>query len=117
MAMHKGSMLLLAVADMLAAAGVAARSWGPRDLEELKQEAQRRAERRLPPVGNVNPEDMREALADLYLLMKSGDPKDVWVNPDGGHMGRSEKWPQGRIVERVVMPWIERALSAPPAKP
>src|SRR5262245_18773137 len=47
---------------LLATASVAvAQSWGPRDLDELKQEAQRRSERRLPPVGNVKPDDMREA--------------------------------------------------------
>jgi hypothetical protein len=40
----------------------AAQSWGPLTLEELKQEAQRRAERNLPPLSGVNPEDAREAL-------------------------------------------------------
>jgi len=66
------------------------------------------------PMLLVNGEkDTQQPIADLYLMMKHGDPKDVWVNPDGGHMGRSEKWPQRQIIERVVMPWIERALSAP----
>lgn len=60
--------------------------------------------------------DTQQPIADLYLLMKHGDPKDVWVNPDGGHMGRSQQWPQGKIVENVVMPWIERKLNAPVAK-
>jgi pimeloyl-ACP methyl ester carboxylesterase len=70
------------------------------------------------PMLLVNGEkDTQQPIADLYLLMKHGDPKDVWVNPEGGHMGRSESWPQGRILERVVMPWIERALAAPAAKP
>jgi pimeloyl-ACP methyl ester carboxylesterase len=35
----------------------------------------------------------QQPIADLYLLMKHGDPKDVWVNPEGGHMGRSASWP------------------------
>jgi pimeloyl-ACP methyl ester carboxylesterase len=69
------------------------------------------------PMLLVNGEkDTQQPIADLYLMMKHGDPKDVWVNPAGGHMGRSEQWPQGMILERVVMPWIERALAAPAQK-
>ena len=65
------------------------------------------------PMLLVNGEkDTQQPIADLYLMMKHGDPKDTWVNPAGGHMGRSAQWPQAQIVERVVMPWIERALSA-----
>jgi esterase FrsA len=65
------------------------------------------------PMLLVNGEkDTQQPIADLYLMMKHGDPKDAWVNPDGGHMGRSQKWPQGQILERVVLPWIERALGA-----
>ena len=69
------------------------------------------------PLLLVNGEkDSQQPIADLYLVMKHGDPKDVWVNPDGGHMGRSQKWPQGKIVEEVVMPWIERKLAPAPVK-
>jgi pimeloyl-ACP methyl ester carboxylesterase len=70
------------------------------------------------PMLLVNGEkDTQQPIADLYLLMKNGDPKDVWVNPDGGHMGRSKQWTQGRIVNTVVAPWIDRMLGAPAAKP
>lgn len=71
------------------------------------------------PMLLVNGErDTQQPIADLYLMMKHGDPKDVWVNPDGGHMGRSDRWPQPQIIERVIMPWIERALApAAPRKP
>jgi len=69
------------------------------------------------PMLLINGEkDTQQPIADLYLLMKHGDPKDVWVNPEGGHMGRSAQWPQGRIFEQVVLPWIERRLAAPPEK-
>ena len=69
------------------------------------------------PMLLVNGEkDTQQPIADLYLMMKHGDPKDAWVNPEGGHMGRSEKWPQRQILERVVMPWIERTLNAPVLK-
>ena len=54
--------------------------------------------------------DSQQPIADLYLLMKHGDPKDVWVNPQGGHMGRSERWPDGKVRSEVVEPWVLRHL-------
>lgn len=54
--------------------------------------------------------DTQQPIADLYLLMKHGDPKDVWVNPAGGHMGRSQDWSSRDIFTRVVLPWIVRRL-------
>ncbi len=69
------------------------------------------------PMLLVNGEkDTQQPIADLYLMMKHGDPKDVWVNPAGGHMGRSPNWPQSKIIETVVMPWIERKLNEPVKK-
>jgi len=63
-------MLCLAAAIPLASA----QSWGPLNLEELKAETQRRADRNLPPIGGVRPEDAREAMAQLKTL----EP-DVWA--------------------------------------
>jgi esterase FrsA len=69
------------------------------------------------PMLLVNGEkDTQQPIADLYLMMKHGDPKDAWVNPAGGHMGRSEQWPQRRVLDEVVFPWIERKLAAPAQK-
>jgi len=63
------------------------------------------------PMLLVNGErDTQQPITDLYLMMKHGDPKDAWVNPAGGHMGRSEQWPQRRVLDEVVLPWIERKL-------
>ena len=63
------------------------------------------------PMLLVNGErDTQQPIADLYLLMKHGDPKEVWVNPEGGHMGRSERWPQGKVLAEVVEPWVLRRL-------
>lgn len=65
------------------------------------------------PMLLVNGEkDTQQPISDLYLMMKHGDPKDAWVNPAGGHMGRSDAWPQRKILDEVVMPWIERRLAA-----
>jgi pimeloyl-ACP methyl ester carboxylesterase len=63
------------------------------------------------PMLLVNGErDTQQPISDLYLMMKHGDPKDAWVNPAGGHMGRSPQWTSRAINERVVTPWIARQL-------
>lgn len=63
------------------------------------------------PMLLVNGErDSQQPIADLYLLMKHGEPKEAWVNPEGAHLGRSERWPQGRILSEVVQPWVLRRL-------
>jgi len=49
---------------------------------------------------------------DLFLLMRSGSPKEVWFNPDGGHMGRSTEMSDRKIFETVTLPWVVRMLSA-----
>ena len=54
--------------------------------------------------------DSQIPIADLYLLLEHGDAKDAWVNPQGGHMGRSQQWPGPVIAEKVLMPWIARRL-------
>ncbi len=70
-------------------------------------------ERPSAPMLLVNGErDTQQPISDLYLLMRHGDPKDVWVNPEGGHMGRSERWPQGKVLAEVVEPWVLRKLGA-----
>ena len=56
--------------------------------------------------------DSQVPIADLYLLLEHGDAKDAWVNPGGGHMGRSADWPSGAIAEKVLMPWITRRMKA-----
>jgi pimeloyl-ACP methyl ester carboxylesterase len=52
--------------------------------------------------------DSQIPITDLYLLLEHGDPKEAWVNPQGGHMGRSPQWPGSAIAEKVLMPWITR---------
>src|ERR1700687_3338887 len=56
--------------------------------------------------------DSQVPIADLDLLLHAGSPKEAWVNPGGGHMGRSAEWPDGRIFSEVVGPWIARQLGA-----
>jgi esterase FrsA len=54
--------------------------------------------------------DSQVPIADLDLLLHAGSPKEAWVNPGGGHMGRSADWPDGKIFREVVTPWIARQL-------
>lgn len=56
--------------------------------------------------------DTQVPMADIELLLRSGDtPKDAWINPRGGHMGRdANAWPDPVIFKKVTMPWLLRQL-------
>jgi dienelactone hydrolase len=54
--------------------------------------------------------DSQVPIADLYLLLEHGDAKEAWVNPQGGHMGRSPQWPGPAIAEKILMPWMAEKL-------
>ena len=54
--------------------------------------------------------DTQVPVDDLFLLMNNGDPKEAWVNPTGGHMGRSAQLSDQKIFETVVLPWVVRRL-------
>lgn len=63
------------------------------------------------PMLLVNGEkDSQVPIEDLYALLRSGSPKEAWVNPEGGHIGRNRDWPDTRIFSQVVVPWLERVL-------
>jgi len=54
--------------------------------------------------------DTQVPIEDLFLLMHSGSPKEVWINPQGGHMGRNPQLSDQRIFETVTLPWVVRTL-------
>jgi len=58
--------------------------------------------------------DTQIPLADLQLLLVSGvTPKEAWINPEGGHLGRQVKvWPDPIILKQIVIPWLLRHLQA-----
>lgn len=63
------------------------------------------------PTLLVNGEnDTQVPIADLDILLHNGSPKEAWVNPTGAHMGRSSDWPDGKIFEQIVVPWIARRI-------
>ena len=59
-------------------------------------------------VNGIN--DTQVPIADLYLLQSHGDPKESWINPKGGHMGRNAQLPDDWIFEKVVLPWVVRRM-------
>ena len=56
--------------------------------------------------------DTQVPIDDLYILLRSGTPKEAWVNPQGGHVGRGPGWPDGKIFTDVAMPWLVQVLKA-----
>jgi cephalosporin-C deacetylase-like acetyl esterase len=61
-------------------------------------------------------QDTQVPISDAYLLLSSGDvPKEAWVNPQGGHLGRQVKiWPDPVIFRKILVPWLVRILEIPP---
>jgi esterase FrsA len=59
--------------------------------------------------------DTQVPIEDEYLLLSKGDvPKEAWINPHGGHLGRQVGvWPDPRIFKEVIIPWLVKVLEAP----
>ena len=59
--------------------------------------------------------DTQVPIEDEYLLLSKGDtPKEAWINPSGGHLGRQVGvWPDPRIFKEVITPWLVKTLQAP----
>ena len=62
--------------------------------------------------------DTQVPISDIYLLLDSGDvPKDAWINPHGGHLGRQVKvWPDPAILKQIIIPWLVRTLEVQTAR-
>lgn len=60
--------------------------------------------------------DTQVPISDSYLLLSNGDvPKEAWINPQGGHLGRQVKvWPDPVIFRKVIIPWLVRVLEVTP---
>jgi pimeloyl-ACP methyl ester carboxylesterase len=55
--------------------------------------------------------DTQVPFEDVVLLLSHGSPKEAWVNPEGGHMGRTRTLPDPVIFDTVTLPWIVRRLT------
>jgi esterase FrsA len=62
--------------------------------------------------------DTQVPISDAYLILNSGDvPKEAWINPQGGHLGRQVKvWPDPVIFRQVIIPYLIRTLEVPSTK-
>ena len=58
--------------------------------------------------------DTQVPIDDIYLILSKGDvPKDAWINPKGGHLGRQVGvWPDPLIFKQVIIPWHVKTLQA-----
>jgi dipeptidyl aminopeptidase/acylaminoacyl peptidase len=58
--------------------------------------------------------DTQVPIDDLELLINSGTtPREAWINPAGGHMGRNATtWPDPVIFRKIILPWEARHLNA-----
>jgi esterase FrsA len=58
--------------------------------------------------------DTQVPIEDEYLLLSKGDvPKQAWINPHGGHLGRQVGvWPDPRIFKEVIIPWLVHTLES-----
>jgi esterase FrsA len=63
--------------------------------------------------------DTQVPIDDLELLLNSGSgPREAWINPVGGHMGRTAgTWPDPVIFRQVILPWEVRRLNQKPDAP
>lgn len=53
-------------------------------------------------VNGVN--DTQVPIDDTYILLRAGTPKEAWINPQGGHIGRGAGWSDAKIFSEVVLP-------------
>jgi esterase FrsA len=60
--------------------------------------------------------DTQVPISEAYLLLSNGDvPKEAWINPKGGHLGRQVKvLPDPVIFRTVIIPWLVHALGVQP---
>ena len=63
--------------------------------------------------------DTQVPIDDLELLLNSGiEPREAWINPAGGHMGRTPTtWPDPVIFRKIILPWEVRHTSQKPDTP
>jgi len=63
--------------------------------------------------------DTQVPIDDLELLLNSGsEPREAWINPAGGHMGRTPgTWPDPVIFRKIILPWEVRRLKQKPETP
>jgi dipeptidyl aminopeptidase/acylaminoacyl peptidase len=56
--------------------------------------------------------DTQVPMSEVDLLLRSGNaPKEAWINPVGGHLGREPRgWTDPVIFSKVILPWEVRLV-------
>lgn len=54
--------------------------------------------------------DDQHPIEDFYLLLDHGDPKEVRIYPEAGHMGRQPGKPDHEVLDRITH-WVKRKLN------
>ena len=84
-----------------------------RELQQLSLETQGLLGKPTAPMLVIaGVKDTQVPIADSYLLLSNGDvPKEAWINPLGGHLGReATRWKDPEIFQKVIIPWEVRML-------
>ena len=55
--------------------------------------------------------DTQMPIEDLYIVLRTGtNPRQAWVNPTSGHIGRNRGLSDAPIFEGVITHWFARRL-------
>jgi pimeloyl-ACP methyl ester carboxylesterase len=84
-------------------------------LDEVLMAAPAYSQRAAPLLLINGARDSQIPIADVELLAATYPQSSVWINPEGGHMGRSAAWSGKRIFSEVTAPWLARTLDLSPA--
>jgi esterase FrsA len=110
-----GATYLFGAASLLEARGQA---MGTKTLEEFLQAAPALSlkdmgllDKPSAPILGVNGKlDDQAPVADIYLLMEHGSPKEARIYPDGRHMGRTPGMPEHEIFDMIAA-WLRDKLA------
>ncbi len=89
-------------------------------LPKMSLQAQGLLDKQTAPILVVGgTKDTQVPIDDLELLINSGTtPREAWINPAGGHMGRTPgTWPDPVIFKKIILPWEVRHLTTKPDAP
>jgi len=111
----RASQYLMGPASLLAARGYIFRT---KDLEEILRLAPKLSlvsqgliDKPCAPLLLINgKKDDQHPIDDFYLLMEHGDPKEVFIFPEGGHMGRTPGKSNEPALNTLVR-WMHKKLT------
>lgn len=55
--------------------------------------------------------DSQVPIDDQFLLLRRGDAKEAWINPNGVHMGFGAGYGPERVIREIITPWLLKRLA------